>query len=156
MDSIRAQSQAAIAGTTPFQQTQERNRFKETGAGIGRDILNNRMQNASSLASSLTSGMMTGARGMTRPFDFSGIDPFAMAGGFATQQSGGQGIIDLAMQLIQGVGDRGMGQDGLPNQPPGTNVVSVPYGQGGGSAQPQQQQQPMPVTIPDTRYQRRF
>jgi hypothetical protein len=132
MDAIRRQTQAALSGTTPWQQTLERNRYTEAGGRIGADILNNRVANANSLASNIMSGLSQGAMNMTRPFDFAGLNPFAMAGGFVNQMGGGQGVADTATSLVQGL--RNMGADGLPNFPPGTMVVNLPYGPQGGPA----------------------
>lgn len=158
MDSIRAQSQAALAGTTPFQQAQERNRYTEAAAGIGRDLLNNRVNNATSLANSLQQGLFGVAQTMTRPVDFSGIDPYMMSAFAAQEMGGGQQITDTAKQLVYGLSQKA--PDGLPNWPPGTHVVSVP-GPGGGQPQVTANTQgslprQMPVTIPDQRFQGRY
>ena len=157
MDSIRAQRQAAIRGSTVFQEAQERNRYTEAAAGIGRDLINNRANNAASLANSLQQGLFGIAQTMTRPVDFSGIDPYAMAAYASQQMSGGPQMAQTAQQLIHGLNR--VAPDGLPELPPGT--VVVPYAQGQGQPMQQTQAAPpaprqMPVTIPDKRFQRRF
>lgn len=157
MDAIRAQGEAAIQGTSLWNKTLERNRQKEAQAGIGRDMLQNRMANATSLANNLSSGLMEGAGKLTRSFDFSGINPFAMAGDFATQMGGGPEVFNTSASLIQGL------QSGATNEP--IIIRDSPLArafvaqQQGGQPQPvpqPAQPSPMPVTIISPRYQRMF
>jgi len=135
MGSLRAQTQAALRGATPFQEQQERARMDESRAGIGRDILNNRLAYGTNLATSLTSGLFNAAQNFTQPFDFSKIDPFALATGFVNQLGGGEQVGATSSALInaltgglQAGPNDAVGQmapDGLMNLPPGTSVQAA-------------------------------
>lgn len=132
MDSVRNQTQAALRGTTPYQETLERNRSQEARAGIGRDILQNRLSSGTQLANSLTSTLLEAASKINVPgFDFSGMAPFAWSQQLTNQLGGGQQVADTAANLISGLG--GPGSSVQVTQPsPMANAIAQASQQGQG------------------------
>lgn len=110
MERFRANMEAALRGTTPFEQQRAQEQEKRQRAEIGRDILNQRLTTGTSLATSLLSGFQQalpylGAglpRGETLTFD-----PFAIARSFTTEMQGGQEVGDLARALLGQLGPAG-------------------------------------------------
>jgi hypothetical protein len=134
MDSIKAQTQSALRGTTPFAEAQQRQNYIRDAASTGRDILTNRVAQSSALAQALINSIKP--RGEN--FDFSKLDPFALAKGFVNDVGGGQGVADTSSALVQsllggvqqGVQMNQLAPDGLPMVTmPGDPRVAVRYGQ---------------------------
>lgn len=114
MNAIREQTAAAMRGTTPFQEAQQRQRYAAEAGGIGRDLLMNRVAQGTSLSSSLAQGLLSAAPQLTRPFNFQGFDPLAMAREQVTALGGGQDVYDTAARLIQGLAAGGAGAGSQP------------------------------------------
>lgn len=125
MEQARGYLDAALRGTTPWQQEQEQRKRKEFEQGLGRDILNQRLASSSSLASALT-GQATSALGggaIIPRGERVSYNPMASAQGFADEAQGGPQVTDFARSLLTGT------RSPTPGLPP-AGVTGLPPGMG--------------------------
>jgi hypothetical protein len=108
----KAASQAALRGTTPFDEMKEERTARENRQKMGVDLLNQRLSSGQGLASSLLSSATSLAgHAMLRPGQTSlGVDPLANLFPIVEQLQGGPEVTPFARGLLMG------GQQAPPSQ----------------------------------------
>ncbi len=127
MGQIKAQTQAALAGTTIFQQQQAEREYEQARRSTGANLLNTRLTTGAGMAQSLLSGAL-GAYGKLYPGTGAPpmMDPLAMAQAFTMQMGGGQEVSDFAKSMLLGAGG-GPGAPGAGQFPSTREAVLAMY-----------------------------
>lgn len=105
---LRQNFDAALQGTTPYQQQQDKQRREQERLTAGRDLLNQRVAAGSGLAQSLLSQAVgiAGNKNFMDPSAVAGFSPFAGAADYVTGLGGGQDIYSAAASAVKaGLGD---------------------------------------------------
>ncbi len=127
MGQIKAQTQAALAGTTIFQQQQAEREYEQARRSTGANLLNTRLTTGAGMAQSILTGAL-GAYGKLYPGTGAPpmMDPLAMAQAFTTQMGGGQEVSDFAKSMLLGAGG-GPGAPGAGQFPSTREAVLAMY-----------------------------
>jgi hypothetical protein len=119
---LRANFDAAMQGTTPYQQKQDADRRRAERMQSGQSLLNQRVSSGSGLAESLLNSAVNivGNKNFMDPSAVEGFSPFSGAFDYVTELGGGQGVYDAARQsVLAGMNDQ---------SDPATALLSAAFG----------------------------
>lgn len=100
---LKSNLDAALQGTTPYQQWQDQQRRATERMQSGQSLLNQRVASGSGMAESLLNSAIgiVGNKNFMDPSAVAGFTPFAGARDYVTELGGGQGVYDAAAQAVK-------------------------------------------------------
>jgi hypothetical protein len=158
---LRQNFEAALRGTTPYQEYLDRQTREQTRMTSGQSLLNQRVASGSGLAESLLNSAVgiVGNKNFMDPSAVAGLSIFQGARDYVTDLGGGQGVYDAASGAVtRGLqGDQQMSDpaSALLQHALGNGAQPISEGVGSGAAGPQGPQNPSaldPTLLPPGPY----